>query len=501
MPTALRLLAAAAALVVLPALRAQSGPLFDVRAFGARGDGAANDAAAINRAIAAAAGAGGGTVEFPAGRYLSGSVHLRSHVTLHLGAGAVLIASSAAGDYDPPEPNPWGDQQHYQDSGHSHWHDSLIWGEGLEDVAITGPGRIWGRGLTRVWDHDQPPQTVGNKTIALRDCRHVLLRDFTIQHGGWFGLLATGVDDLAVDHVMIDTNRDGMDIDCCHNVRVVNCSVNSPYDDGICLKSSFGLGYARATEDVTIADCLVCGYDEGTLLDGTRRHTDALVRDPTGRIKFGTESNGGFKAITITNCVFECCRGLALESVDGADLENVTISNLAMHRIYGAPIFLRLGERMRGPAGTPVGVLRHVLISDVVADDVGAMQGILITGVPGHAVEDVTLANLDLRFAGAGADPHELPELERDYPEPISFGPTPAWGLVLRHARGVVLRSVALRVAQADPRPAFYLQDLRNADLGDVRLPGGEAAIVQRDVTGLVTWRCAGLPDTARAAR
>jgi polygalacturonase len=475
---------------------------YDVRAYGAKADGSTNDAAAINRAIAAASDAGGGTVEFAAGVYLSGSVHLRSNVTLHLGPGASLVASSENADYDPPEPNEWGDLRKYQDFGHSHWHDSLVWGEGLENVAITGPGRIYGRGLSRGWDTEHPVQHVGNKAIALRNCRHVLLRDFTIIHGGWFGLLATGVDNLTIDNLLVDTQRDGFDIDCCHNVRVSNCSVNSPWDDGICLKSSFGLGQFRSTENVTISDCLVCGYDEGTLLDGTRQHRDARNPDPTGRIKFGTESNGGFKAVTITNCVFECCRGLALESADGALLEDVTVSNLAMREIYGAPIFLRLGERMRGPDGTPVGKLRHVLISDVVAEDVRHAQGILITGVPGHPVEDVTLANISIQFAGDGAAAlahREVPEMERSYPEPLSFGPTPAWALFVRHAEGVVLRGVDFRRAGEDRRSAAYLQDVHGIRLEDVRFPpsGAEAPAYQlRDVTGLATWRATGLGDT-----
>ena len=150
----------------------------------------------------------------------------------------------------------------------------------------------------------------GNKAIALKNCRNVLLRDFSILHGGHFGILATGVDNLTIDNLKIDTNRDGMDVDCCRNVRISNCSVNSPWDDGICLKSSFALGYARATEMVTISNCLVSGsYEEGTLLDATWKRFDADEKVPrTGRIKFGTESNGGFKNIAVSNCVFDGCR-------------------------------------------------------------------------------------------------------------------------------------------------------------------------------------------------
>ena len=167
-------------------------------------------------------------------------------------------------------------------------------------------------------------------------CRNVILRDFTIYHGGWFGILATGVDNLTIDNLKIDTNRDGMDIDCCKNVRVSNCTVNSPHDDGICLKSSYALGYARTTENVTITNCQVSGYLEGSLLDGTFKKETSNGHGPTGRIKFGTESNGGFVNISISNCVFDYCRGLALETVDGALLEDVTINNITMRDIINS---------------------------------------------------------------------------------------------------------------------------------------------------------------------
>src|SRR6195952_116964 len=158
---------------------------------------------------------------------------------------------------------------------------------------------------------------VGNKAIALKNCFNVTLRDFSILKGGHFALLATGVDNLTIDNLLVDTDRDGLDIDCCHNVRVSNCTVNSPWDDGICPKSSYALGYNRATENVTITNCTVSGnYMLGTVLNGTYKHfaPDAPMVYRTGRIKCGTESNGGFKNIAISNCVFDGCNSLSLES-------------------------------------------------------------------------------------------------------------------------------------------------------------------------------------------
>ena len=202
-------------------LSGQGVAAFNVRQFGAKGDGANIDSPAINRAIDAAAAAGGGTVIFPAGVYLSYSIRLKSKVGLYLDNGAQILAGptsgTASGGYDAAEPQ--GAWEPYQDYGHNHWHNSLIWGEDLDGISITGPGLIWGKGLSRGWEKgpyepDTSKAGVGNKSIALKNCRNVLLRDFRILEGGWFGILATGVDNLSIDNLLIDTNRDGMDIDC-----------------------------------------------------------------------------------------------------------------------------------------------------------------------------------------------------------------------------------------------------------------------------------------------
>jgi polygalacturonase len=493
------------AMWLLACARPSQAASFDVRSYEAKGDGITDDTQAINRAIDAASRAGGGTVEFGAGSYLAGSIHLKSDIALHLGPGATLVASSDAAVYDAAEPNPWGDSLHYQDSGHSHWHDSLIWGEDLTNVSITGAGRILGRGLAHDFIKGAPARTVGNKAIALKNCRNVIIRDVTIQHGGWFGILATGVDNLTIEGLKIDTNRDGMDIDCCHNVRIANCSVNSPRDDGICLKSSFGLGQFRSTENVTISDCLVSGYDEGSLLDGGRRHTASEYPEPTGRIKFGTESNGGFQAVTITNCIFECCRGLALETVDGALLEDVTVSNVAMRRIFGAPIFLRIGARMRGPGNTPIGRLSRVIISNVVAEGVSGGQAILIAGLKDHPIEDVTLDNIRIEFDGAGTAAQaerQLPELENAYPEPGNFGNTSSWGLYARHARNLIVHHVILRPKSPDARSSIHLEDVDGAQFEHVEaIPSGNAKTFSlQDVSRFSTQSCEGIPDTSAGA-
>jgi polygalacturonase len=484
-------------------------PFFNVRRFGARGEGTTIDTPAINNAIAAAAEAGGGTVTFPAGMYASYSIHLKSNVSLYLGPGATILAAAtplegtSTGGYDAAEPQgPWDP---YQDYGHNHWHNSLIWGEDIHDVAILGPGLIWGKGLSRghVDDTDLPKTDrpgVGNKAIALKNCRNVILRDFSMLAAGWFAILATGVDNLTIDNLKIDTNRDGMDIDCCRNVRVSNCSVNSPWDDAICPKSSFALGYRRPTENVTISNCYVTGgYQLGTLLDGTFKPLGAEFKHPTGRIKCGTESNGGFKNIAISNCVFESCRGFALETVDGAVCEDITFTGITMRDVRNSPMFLRLGTRMRGPKDIPVGSVKRILISNVVSS--GALPELcsIVSGVPGHRIEDIKISEVYLHQLGGGTTAMaELnpQEKESEYPEPSMFGTLPSSGFFLRHAKNIEMSNVEIATEQPDARPAFWIHDVEGADFFRVKVPGKSHAFALREVRGFRVFGSRKIKDT-----
>jgi polygalacturonase len=492
--------------VAVPDQKPELSPLndlttfYNVKRFGAKGDSTSIDTDAINIAIDAASAAGGGTVWFPAGEYLSYSIHLKSNITLYLDNGAYLIAARPYDSlgYDAAEPNAF---DKYQDFGHSHWHNSLIWGENLENIAITGHGRIIGTGLQTM---GRQTPGLGNKAIALKLCRNVILKDFSILRGGHFCLLATGVDNLTIDNVKADTNRDAFDIDCCRHVKISNCSVNSPFDDAIVLKSSYALGSATSTEDVTITNCSVSGFDIGTFLDGTyQRQNFNRVSDRgavTGRIKFGTESNGGFKGITISNCTFEFCRGLALEAVDGAILEDITVSNITMRECMAAPLFIRLGARMRGPEGIPVGKVRNISISNIIATSVDPDYASLILGIQGYDIENIRISNIRINVKG-GAPKEQaeivVPELEKGYPDPQNFGKIPAYGFFIRHARNIEMSDIELTTEKEDFRPPFVLEDVKGASFFNVRAShkDGIPSFILRNVTDFKTFQCGTVPD------
>jgi polygalacturonase len=590
--------------------------VYNIRSYGATGDGVTLDTPAINKAIDAASAGGGGTVLFPAGTYRSVSIHLKSNITLYLDQGATLLAATIndTDRYDLAEPNP---NDKYQDFGHSHFHNSLIWGENVENVAILGPGRIWGEGLSRGTGQvpglpppkpatrpttrqliqpadgtladevasgrrrrrgattqpallpetfteygytgaqpaagdgadadvlpphtgrlalralaatraatrnaadpnfrappasrpanptypsamDSLPQGAGNKSICLVNSRNVTLRDFSILHGGHFGILVTDVQNLTIDNLKIDTNRDGMDIDSCSNVRVSNCSVNSPYDDAIVLKSDFSLGRFIPMENCSITNCFVSGgFVEGALLDGTfaRSGPDARV-GRTGRIKLGTESSGGFKNIAISNCVFDNCGGLALESVDGATLEDVTISNITMRDIINMPIFIRLGGRDRAPVDEP-GAVRHINISDIVCHNTSGDYASVIVGIPGYPVEDVKISNVRIITEGGGDlyDAATRPaELVPNYPEPSMFGVIPSYGFYIRHVDGIELNNIQISCTQPDQRPAFALIDVKNADFNHIKAPlmAGTPMFVLDEVDNFTSKFVPGIQD------
>ena len=441
--------------------------VYDVRDYGAKGDGRTLDHLAINRAIDACVAGGGGQVRVPAGTYLCGSIHLKSRVDLHLMDGAVILAAPGAMKaYDESEV--FGAPE-YQDGGHTYFHNSLIWAEGQHNVSITGHGMIDGEGLTRK-DTEKGGNVqggsigTGDKAIALKLCRNVTIRDITIYRGGHFAIIVTGCEIGTIDNVVIDTNRDGIDIDCCKYFTVSNTKVNTPHDDAIVLKSSYALKRPVLCEHILITNCMVTGYKLGTFLDGT--YVPEIVNWVCGRIKLGTESNGGYRNITISNCSCMWSSGLAFEVVDQGRMENIVVTNISMSHVHHYPIYITTGCRNRGPKErTDVSTARDISINNVIADDCDSLAGIIVTGMQGYPIRNVSLSNIRIQYRGGGkktVTPYR--EQGTNYPEPRWAGPTPAYGLFARHVDGLWVHNVKFELMKEDERPVVVMEDVVNVE-------------------------------------
>jgi hypothetical protein len=419
----------------------------NVRHHGARGDGSTRDTAAIQRAIDVAA-ASGGTVVLPPGDYVSGTLGLRSRITLHLAAGASLIASPDDDDFDPYEKP---DYDSFADRETTDFNCALLQGHGVEHVTIVGPGRIDGNRTSRG----------GPKPIALKQCRHVTIHAVTIENAPNYNISLLGCDGVDIVGVTIRNGySDGIDPDCCRNVRIAGCRVESR-DDTICAKASLALGVRRSTENLIVTDCDLVNVRNG--------------------LKLGTESSGDFRNIVLRNCTISArvegwkpyprdwkpfpSAGVSIQNVDGGRLEHVFVSGITMTDVR-APIFVRLGKRGRGQAVPIAGDLRKVWISGIVAT--GATWTSSIMGVPGHHVSDISLSDIRITARGGGDAAmvsREVPEREREYPDAARFPRLPAHGLYCRHVRRLSLHRATFTVQEPDARPALICDDVHESAL------------------------------------
>jgi hypothetical protein len=221
---------------------------------------------------------------------------------------------------------------------------------------------------------------------------------------------------------------------------------------------------------VIINGCTVSGYDVGSVMSGSPIPDQSCYS--CGSIKFGTESYGGFKNITITDCTFERSRGFMLATVDGGDIENIYIDNIQMSFINDSPIFLRLGNWGRGPGNPPPGTYRNVNISNVTCSSSMSRLGCIASGIPGHCIEDVNLSNLNITYIGGGTAANAdivLPEKEDGYPYAGMFGgTTPSYAFYLRHAKEIELHDCNFSFIIDDSRPAFALIDVNGFELDNV---------------------------------
>jgi Pectate lyase superfamily protein len=421
---------------------------FDIRDYGAKGDGVAKDTAAIQKAIDAAEKTGGGTVIAPAGRYLSGTVHLKSNVTLHLSPGAVILMSTDNADFDPYEKLPF---KSVSDDETTYFHYALLAAENVHDIAITGEGVVDGNRTKR---H-------GPKTIAIKLCERVTIRGITVRNSPNYSISFWGTDYINVDGVTILNGfADGIDPDACRFVRIANSYVDC-FDDAICPKASpsMGMDQRRPVENLTVTNC--------------------VLRTNSSNFKFGTESSGDFKNVAFTNCVIRPRdsgklpnSGISLESVDGSHIEGVVISNVSMTGVK-APIFIRLGNRGRGLDPKVPGSVEDVAISNISIR--GATTPSSITAIPGYKVRRVSLDGIHLIADGGVNDPPSLDvnELVERYPEGTMWGVLPAWALYTRHAEGVTIRNFNARWTRQDARAAMIFDDVT-----DLTLDGFQPATV-----------------------
>ncbi len=454
--------------IAAPAKTPQAVPAtWNVIEFGAKADGTTKDTQAVQKAIEACSAGGGGTVYFPPGAYLTGSLHLRQRVALYLDHGAVIKASREEGDFDPYEELGF---KNAADRETSFFHHALIWAEDVEQVAILGTGTIDGNRTKRG----------GPKPIALKRCRQVTIKDITIRNAPNYAISLLGTDYVNIDGVNIFNGYcDGIDPDSCRHVRIANCRIET-WDDAIVPKASFSLGVRRAVEYLTVTNC--------------------ILATNCSAFKLGTESGGGFRGITVNNCVMHDraagrppISGIALESVDGGDIEGITISNISMVNVR-APIFLRLGNRGRDMGTPTAGTLRNVVISNVVAT--GATQACPIAGLPSHLIQNITLDNIQIAFAGGGTVEQinvSVPEEESKYPEATMFGTLPSYGLYCRHVEGLRLRNIHLTLQSPDGRHALVCDDVSRVliDSFDAdRSAGAEATLGFRDVKKALIANC-----------
>lgn len=460
----------------------------NIMEFGAVKDGTKLNTIKIQAAIDSCYHMGGGTVVFPKGNYLTGTIVLKTNVILHFEADAVLLGSKVLSDYKFSEAFLAVKNQYADTNG-----KALIYAFDSKNISITGQGTIDGQGqfFEAMSRQESIPVFRGEavakkvypgrpKLIEMIRCNNINIKGIKAQNAAGWGIHLIGCESVFIDQLRIDShvrpNNDGIDIESCKAVFISNSSIYSD-DDAICFKSSIeGL----PVENVVVTNC--------------------ILRSNCAAIKFGTPSVAGFKNISVSNCaIYDCAQdAIKFMAVDGGIIEDISISNITMHNVEG-PIFMRLGNRgmkahLKGFEAyhqsskevSPVGIMRNIRISGItatmktveiqdsmlrVAWDKMAVLGILVTGIPGHYIEDVTFNDIQLIYPDGGSKENALnkvPEIEDMYPEQHFFGILPSYGAYIRHAKGIVFNNVRFKLASQDFRPAIVTDDVENLELVNV---------------------------------
>jgi len=419
--------------------------IYNVRSYGAKPDGKTLCTKAIQRAIDRCAEDGGGTVYLGRGTFLSGTIYMKSGVTLKLDPACTLLGSKNLEDYPQTV-------QAFRSYTDNYTNKSLIYGEKLDRIAIIGSGIIDGQGVSF-----EGPYLVRPYMIRFIQCSNVTVKDITLKNSPMWVQHYLACDDVHISGItvrsVVNHNNDGINIDSCERVIISGCNIRSG-DDAIVLKSTS----ARVCRNISVSNCVL----------STRCNA----------LKMGTESNGGFENIAITGCSIYDTRlaGIALEIVDGGIMDRVVVSNITMNKI-GAPIFVRLGNRARpfkkDMPRPGIGTMRNITISNIEAAGANA-TGCAIAGLPEAKIENLTLSNIRLSFAGGGtkADADRaVPERPEAYPEYSMFGRLPAYGFYCRHVKGLRLLNVQLQLANSDQRHGVIFEDVEDALIDDLSGP------------------------------
>ena len=439
---------------------------FNVVEFGAVGDGTTLNTKVIQIAIDSCAKIGGGKVIFTAGKYLTGTITLKSNVELHFERNAILLGSTKHKDY-PLQPLPKY-RSHKDQLGGFY---ALIYAEGVKNISITGSGTIDGQGKfqkprenPKAGDIDGRP-----RNILFISSKNILVDGVNINNSGVWNQHYLNCEDVRIKNISVynhgNRNNDGIDIDGCRRVILSN-SVFDSDDDGITLKSTG----AAPCEDIVITNCIVSSF--------------------CNAIKAGTESSGGFRNITISDCVIKPSiakgkpvfgtpkigiTGLSLIIVDGGTMQGITVNNLIINGTM-VPLYIRLGNRARkytqGIPKPKVGTVKNISISNVVAYQAGTW-GSSITGILNHPVKNISLNNIQL-FTEGGIELNEFSKIvsedDKGYPQPTVWKNLPAYGFYLRHIKGISINGLVLGTKHPDSRIPFIAEDVTGLQIKNTRL-------------------------------
>jgi len=440
--------------------------MYNIREYGTTGNGTTLDSPAIQKAIDVCAKNGGGTVFIPSGKYLCGTIHMRSHIHILFEKGALLLGSNDLNDFDPLEETPSNCE--YQDISHSYFHRSLFHAEYVEDIAITGFGEI---DMQSTWDEVNEWYR-GAKIIAFKECINVNIRDLSIKNATDLAVYVAGCDYVTISGLHIIAHIDGVSPDSCKNVTISDCIIDSA-DDAIVAKCSYTLGRFKDMENLTVSNC--------------------VLRSNAAAIKFGTETNSAFRNITITGCTIYDTQlnGIAILTADGATVEGVSISNITMRNV-GNPILIQILNRGRGPKpeSEKIGEIKNVSISNVIitgpypktfqatmAQFISTYRSnnltlrsvnhpLVIAGQPDSLVRNVSLSNIIFSAHGGGTleDRNiQLPTVRNGYPGSDLFGDKyPIYGLFAINADNLKLYNVTFVTEQEDKRDEILLMNVTN---------------------------------------